>query len=162
MVHAFNYTVAVLELLRHLNFCLKCFWTSVNLVYSNYTKSGFQLSVGRPLVSCKPFKPIPVIMVRPSLSPAWTSSLSLTCLFSWPRGISCPKVAVGRASYQINCNEELNALGSIVGFSQYTANFIYVYIYCVSRGRHVSASFILGHLLVHWSLCSLQCQVWFT
>jgi len=29
------------------------------------------------------------------------------------------------------------ALGIIVGFSQYTANFIYVYIYCMSRGRHV-------------------------
>jgi len=50
-------------------------------------------------------------------------------------------------------------LGSIVGFSQYTANFIYVYIYCMSRGRHVSASLILGHLQVHRSLCSLQCQV---
>jgi len=46
-------------------------------------------------------------------------------------------------------------LGSIVGFSQYTANFIYVHIYCVSRGRHVSAS-ILGHLQVHRSLCSLH------
>jgi len=42
-----------------------------------------------------------------------------------------------------------NALGSIVGFSQYTANFIYVYIYCMSRGRHVSVSLILGHLQVH-------------
>ena len=52
-----------------------------------------------------------------------------------------------------------DALGSIVGFSQYTANFMQVYIYCMSRGRHVSASLILGHLQVHRSLCSLQCQV---
>ena len=51
-----------------------------------------------------------------------------------------------------------NALGSTVGFSQYTDNFIYVYIYCMSRGRHVSASLILGHLQVHRSLCSLQCN----
>ena len=32
------------------------------------------------------------------------------------------------------------------------------YIYCMSRGRHVSASLILGHLQVHRSLCSLQCK----
>ena len=36
---------------------------------------------------------------------------------------------------------------------------IYLYISCMSRGRHVSASLILGHLQVHRSLCSLQCQV---
>jgi len=52
----------------------------------------------------------------------------------------------------------IDALGSIVGFSQYTANFIHVYIYSMSRGRHVSASLILGHLQVHRTLCSLQCQ----
>jgi len=50
-----------------------------------------------------------------------------------------------------------NVLGSFVGFSQYTANFLY--IFCVSQGRHVSASLFLGHLQVHRSLCSLQCQV---
>ena len=64
--------------------------------------------------------------------------------------------------YALVCSSPLcfsSALGSIVGFSQYTANFIYVYIYCMSRGRHVSASLILGHLQFHRSLCSLQCQV---
>jgi hypothetical protein len=50
------------------------------------------------------------------------------------------------------------------GFSQYTANYIYIYIYFFSRmsqGRHVSASLILGHLQFLRSLCSLQCQVWY-
>ena len=39
-----------------------------------------------------------------------------------------------------------NVLGGFVGFGQYKSIFLYVYISCMSRGRHVSASLILGHL----------------
>ena len=48
------------------------------------------------------------------------------------------------------------------GFQSIHSQFyICIYIfYCMSRGGHVSASLILGHLQVHRSLCSLQCQVW--
>ena len=51
------------------------------------------------------------------------------------------------------------ALGSFVGCSQYTANlFIYMYIYYMSLGLHVSTPFILGHHQVPRLIALLTCN----
>ena len=90
--------------------------------------------------------------------PPWNTSLALQ--------IQCKGVLDEVMWYNLIFNLFIPAVffecfRGFCSFQSIHSLYIYIYISCMSRGRHVSASLILGHLQVHRSLCSLQCQVWY-